>query len=201
MKVALIGPRFTAHPIKTPWVAVDGGLDHWKRIGSDPLFAIGDWDSLKNKKLLKKVDHATLPTRKDRNDLYYALEIVKNLPIKEVELYGFQDGRLDHELANVTELSRFCEENKKLILTCYGVSERIIFISQKRISLKLKKGQTVSVFSMGKKPAARVTIRGLEYSLTNGKLSASSLGLSNQVVKSNCQFSVGTGVLMIIINQ
>lgn len=201
MKIALVGPRFDSKKINTPWVAVDGGLDHWKKVGSDPLFAVGDWDSLKNKKLLSRVDHATLPRKKDRNDLYYALQIVKSLPVREIELFGFHDGRLDHEWANLAELARFAKENKKLLLTCHGPKERIFFVSGRKISLKLKRGQTVSVFSVGEKPATGVTIKGLEYSLSNGRLEATSLGLSNRVVRPRCQFSVGTGVLMIIINQ
>lgn len=207
MKFVFVGPRFNlrdvsrVHKLQAPWVAVDGGLDFIDRIGDEPLFAVGDWDSLKNKKLLNQVDHITLPVRKDRNDLYYALESIKSVEPSEIHLYGFDLGRIDHELSNLFELAQFVERNPSVHIVYERRDETLILLSQSQMKPKLKKGQTVSFFSLGSKPAENVTLKGFEYPLHNEKLKPSSLALSNQVLTTRCQISVGRGVLMMIINQ
>ncbi|MCM0607127.1 MAG: thiamine diphosphokinase [Xanthomonadaceae bacterium] len=207
MKFILVGPRFNSKDatklkkLNAPWIAVDGGLDFIKKIGIEPLFAIGDWDSLKNKKLLKHCDHITLPVRKDRNDLYYALEALKGLDPSEVHLFGFDLGRLDHEMSNLFEISAFIENNQKIKVIYLRRDEQLHFVSQAKHSLNLKQNQIVSFFSMGEKPARDVSLTGFEYALKGETLYPSSHALSNRAIKKKCQISVATGVLMIVINQ
>ena len=113
--VLLIGPmNFDYSEVKSDWVIfVDGGSKHHSHLKPDGFF-VGDGDSSTEKMHLK------LPENKDVSDLGYVLQ---NLPktLKEVQLWGFLGGRIDHQLAVFGELNKvillgnlkkICVENK-----------------------------------------------------------------------------------------
>jgi len=183
---------------KNPWIiAVDGGLDVLAKIGRLPDLAVGDWDSLKKKSLLNKVDHITLPHQKDASDLAYALRLVEGLYVSAVRGIGFSGGRLDHELSNIFELAQFAARYREPEIQVLTESEHFYFVSSK-LSLKSKPGSLLSCFSVGAKEARGVTLQGVEYALKKATLPPSSLGLSNVVKKARCQVSVTQGVLLVV---
>ena len=113
--VFLIGPmNFDYSEVKSDWVVfVDGGSKHHPHLKSEGIF-VGDGDSSTEEMHLK------LPENKDVSDLGFVLQSLPNT-VKEVQLWGFSGGRIDHQLAVFGELNkvilrgnlkRICVENK-----------------------------------------------------------------------------------------
>lgn len=205
MKPVLVGPQATKRQIQriskdAAVIAVDGGLDVLWLARCRPEFAIGDWDSLKKRSLLKDVDHFTLPVKKDRNDLYYGLTLARGLDFPIIECIGFLGGRRDHEVSNYLEFARFVEENPQTCVKVIGETETLYWLSHNQLSLTLRKSQVVSIFSMGSEDARKVSLKGFEYALRGARLSRSSQGLSNVARSKVCSVSVGQGVLMVMVN-
>lgn len=180
-------------------VAVDGGIEAWKSFGLEPHFAIGDWDSLKSRSLLKGLTYLTLPTRKDRSDLSYACHAAAYLGADELVCVGVTGGRADHHLASLLELSQ-ADLPLRAPIRAIDAQAETIFLSENSPAWRRKglRGQLVSVFALG--GAARgVTLSGLEYSLRNAKLEPSSLGLSNVARGGEVRVSLKRGRLVIVL--
>ena len=81
-----------------PYIAVDGGLEHLHRQSIQPLFAIGDFDSLEHKEYLQGLEVLRFPTHKDETDTELAISEALNRGYDEIDLYGVIGGRIDHFL-------------------------------------------------------------------------------------------------------
>lgn len=191
-------------------IAVDEGLRKCLDAELTPDIAVGDWDSLSNRKLLAKVPHLTLPCDKDRSDLYYALEVALSLEPEAVICIGFSGGRPDHHLGMLLDLARLAAASDdfdfttRLKTVCAIAPDAEYYFLSKRIPRwqgKLKEGQLLSVFALGGE-ASGVTLRGLEYPLRNAPLSPSSRALSNEVSGAHgglCSVQLSSGQLVVVI--
>jgi thiamine pyrophosphokinase len=187
------------------WIAVDGGLDVLDALKVRPDLMIGDWDSLKNRKLLDSysaVQRVDLSTKKDRSDFSYALNVLpKN--VKHVFGFGFLGGRLDHALAVFYEVELWLAKRKNTVLELVSESERVLFLapssSDRRISVM--RDSVFSVFSVSPK-ATGVYLQGAKYSLYNAELRPSSLGLSNVVHSEKNQIRIRhrQGILALVFS-
>lgn len=99
--VTLVGPLHDRpHTPDRPTIYVDGGAQ-WRPAKSTwPQISVGDGDSF-----LNPLDE-TLPKEKDNSDLAFALHALPK-SVSDVQLIGFLDGALDHELANLGEIHQF----------------------------------------------------------------------------------------------
>lgn len=184
-------------------VAVDGGLDVWSKLGIRPHFAVGDWDSLRDKKRgLKQVPHLSLSTSKDRSDLFYAVIAAIEAGATEVVCVGVTGGRLDHHLAMLYDLSEFStgRYGKLLSVQARGGDGDTYFLSEKIPIWKgsLMKGQIISILGM-KDGATGVSLEGFKYNLRNASMGLSSYGLSNIALKRTCRVSLKKGRLLVVI--
>lgn len=186
-------------------VGVDGGTDTWFRLRYRPDFAIGDWDSLKNRKLLGELPHLSLPQAKDQGDLACAIKAARYLypGLREMICLDVIGGRRDHELAMIFDLAQACSKpGKALEISALSRDANYHFVDPKMGTWKLPPaatpGSTVSVFAVGG-PARGVTLRGCKFSLKNGSLRPSSRGLSNRVTAREPSVSVRSGALMIVL--
>jgi thiamine pyrophosphokinase len=90
-------------------IFVDGGMNYCDDFQS--YMSVGDSDSWDGE------HHHQLNKKKERSDLYHALELVP-VDIKHIHLYGFSGGRSDHFLMNLGEISHFLSK-RDLELSIY----------------------------------------------------------------------------------
>ncbi len=191
--IILLGPMIRSHRIYSSWlrrrfkkdsclvIAVDGGLDHASILGLLPDQAVGDWDSLKNKKLLKsfKEKYVThLESEKDHSDYFHALKLALKSKATEVIAVGFLGGRSDHQFSVLHESLSWSQKTGKQI-TLLGLRECWVSFRGKFNSRKGKsKSSCFSIFNGGH-GKSKVSIIGAKYSGRSIQLDTSSKGLSN----------------------
>ena len=122
-------------------IAADGGVNHLRALGVDPLVVIGDMDSvaLEHQQLWER--NLFFPiAEQDSTDFEKSLA---RLAAPMIFGVGFLGGRFDHTLAAQTVLLRY--PHRKCILLG---SEDIVFLAPPRLSLDLPLETRLSLFPM-----------------------------------------------------
>lgn len=180
-------------------IAIDGGLDLCHKLGLKPDLAVGDWDSLRNKALLKKYAHVSLPPRKDRSDFFFALHAAEGA--KHIIGLGLTGGRPDHQHAVFSE-SLLALKAKIVDRVSFPGSDADFHFFRggagKSIRLETEFGQSVSVFPcLG--PARGISLFGLQYGLRDAALDIGSRGLSNIACANTIEIRARSGILMVVL--
>ena len=89
------------------YIGVDRGIEILVNQGIKPIYAIGDFDSIKNKDLLVQLEIERLPTRKDITDSHAAIDYAISKGYDEIDVYGVTGGRLDHFLSAMCLLEKY----------------------------------------------------------------------------------------------
>ena len=147
-------------------LAADGGLAHVQALGLTPNGILGDFDSLG----YVPEGSTVYPVEKDDTDAMLAVKKGLELGHREFLLYGSLDGpRLDHTVANFQTLQYLADRGA----TGHLVGKRQIVTVVKDSAIRFPAGTTgiVSVFCLGQ-DAHGVTLKGLQYPLENGTLTA-----------------------------
>ena len=173
-------------------IAADGGLRHFEKIDRAPDVILGDFDSLGYIPDGARV----FPVEKDDTDVMLAVRHGLAAGCREFFIYGGMDGkRLDHTLANLQALVFLKDHNARGFLLGHHQiatairSESLIFENAKGI---------LSVFAIGE-PAEGVTLRGVQYQLENGMLTADfPLGVSNHFTENISRITVKHGTLLVL---
>ncbi len=133
-----------------PQVAVDGGV----KFAVDPVMWAGDGDSGKPPK------SAPIAFKKDQDvtDLRFCLEIIRKGDWRELHIFGFLDGRKDHELANFGEIYAVLKKRRK-------PSSAVFYDAQNRPSIRFfqagqHKVKLRGIFSVLVIEPAKITITG-----------------------------------------
>jgi len=174
-------------------LAADGGLAHLQALGLKPNGIIGDFDSLG----YVPEGSIVFPVEKDDTDAMLAVKKGLELGYREFVLYGSLDGpRLDHTVANFQTLQYLADHGATGYLV--GKTQLVTLVKDGAIRFPAAAKGIISLFCMGK-DATGVTIRGLQYPLENGTLSAGfPLGVSNHFVGEPAEISVKNGSLLVI---
>ena len=174
-------------------LAADGGYAHCKAFGVTPNEVLGDFDSLQ----YVPQDATVFPVEKDDTDSMLAVRRGLQLGYRDFLLYGSLDGtRLDHTVANFQTLQFLADRGA----TGYLVGKDYIVTVVKNGVLRFsgEAGGILSVFCMGA-DAHGVTLRGLQYPLTDGTLTAGfPLGVSNHFIGKAAEVSVTKGSLLVL---
>ena len=122
-------------------IAADGGVNHLRALGVDPLAVIGDMDSvaLEHQQLWERNLFVPI-AEQDSTDFEKSLA---RLAAPMIFGVGFLGGRFDHALAAQTVLVRY--PHLKCILLG---SEDIVFLAPPRLSLDLPLETRLSLFPM-----------------------------------------------------
>lgn len=183
-------------------IGVDGGVAHWVCAGYTPDLGVGDWDSLRTKRILKEIPHVTLSQSKDRSDLYFSLKAALEFGAQELICLGVTGDRPDHHLAVILDLFEFARGVHGPIggVRVLSADADYLFLTESLPTQKmlLKKGQLVSIFAMNG-TAKGLRLLGFKYPLVDGVLTPSSHGLSNLAVKRNCEVSLRKGQVLVIM--
>ena len=177
-------------------IAADGGLVHTESLGIAPNLILGDFDSLG----YTPENSTVFPVEKDDTDAMLAVKQGLELGCKEFLLYGSLDGpRLDHTVANFQTLQYLADHGATGTLV--GKTQLVTLVKNGSITLPARDSGIVSVFCMGQ-DATGVTIKGLQYPLEHGTLSAGfPLGVSNHFMGKAAEISVESGSLLIICDK
>src|SRR5690554_3433162 len=109
-------------------IAVDQGLFDAYKQGIEVDMAIGDFDSLEDKNLLKNVEHITLNPEKDLTDTESAIIHAQSLKPNHIYILGGLGGiRFEHSYANLLLIKDYDNVSiisdqtviKKYIVGCY----------------------------------------------------------------------------------
>jgi thiamine pyrophosphokinase len=174
-------------------IAADGGLCHMEKLGIRPDVILGDFDSLGYIPQKSQV----FPVEKDDTDSMLAVRRGLELGCDRFVLYGALEGpRLDHTVANFQTLQFLADRGVRGTLV--GKDVLVTVIKDGNLNLPALKEGIVSVFCLGC-DARGVTIRGLQYPLEQGTLTAGfPLGVSNHFVGQEGLISVENGSLLVI---
>lgn len=174
-------------------LAADGGLRHISALGLTPNAILGDFDSLGYVPTGAEV----FPVEKDDTDAMLAVRHGLQLGFREFVIYGGLDGqRLDHTVANYQTLQFLADNGAKGYLI--GKDYIVTVIKNETIGFSQAAEGILSLFCLGA-DACGVNIRGLQYPLENGTLTAGfPLGVSNHFVGKAAEISVKNGSLLVM---
>ncbi|MBQ4641885.1 MAG: thiamine diphosphokinase [Oscillospiraceae bacterium] len=174
-------------------LAADGGLAHLQALGLMPHGILGDFDSLG----YVPEGSTVFPVEKDDTDAILAVRKGLELGYREFVLYGSLDGpRLDHTVANFQTLQFLADHGAAGYLI--GKTYMVTVVKNGRLKFDPAATGILSVFCMGA-DAAGVTIKGLQYPLEGGTLTAGfPIGVSNHFVGKPAEISVKQGSLLVM---
>lgn len=174
-------------------IAADGGVTHCAQIGRKPDVILGDFDSLGYVPEGAQV----FPVEKDDTDIMLSIRHGLDRGFREFLIYGGLEGpRLDHTVANFQALSYLRKHGSRGYLI--GKNQIMTVIENETAVFPASAQGVLSAFCMGA-DATGVTIRGLQYPLENGTLTADfPLGVSNHFVGKEAEISVQNGRLLLI---
>ena len=154
---------------------------------------LGDFDSLGYVPEGAQV----FPVEKDDTDILLAIRHGLESGFREFLIYGGVEGpRLDHAIANLQALSYLRAHGARGYLI--GKTQIMTVIEQESAVFASSAEGILSVFCIGK-DAQGVTLKGLQYSLENGTLSAQfPLGVSNHFMGAEASVAVKNGRLLLI---
>jgi thiamine pyrophosphokinase len=155
-------------------VAADGGANVARVLGVPPNVIIGDLDSItpSTRRHFRSSLIVRL-TRQDNTDLEKALDYIASGGPAEVMILGMTGNRIDFTLANLAVIWKYTE---RLHLTVRGDGWRA-FAVKRRADFRVRKGTTISLLPFG--ICRGITIRGMQYPLTNASMKVGDVGVSN----------------------
>ncbi len=179
-------------------ISADGGLRHMRRLGLNPDYLIGDFDSLDGE-LPEGIPIERHPAEKDDTDTALAVKKGLALGCEAFLLYGCLGGSLSHTIANLQLLISLAKHGKQAVLI--GDKTRVYAISDGAIAFEPSETGKISVYSFSSR-AEGVTLEGLKYPLENAVLTNDfPLGASNEFLGKPSRISVYNGDLILILEK
>lgn len=163
-------------------IGVDGGVDEALEAGIELDLAIGDFDSIESRDVLRGIKHIKLPTEKNDTDTLYAINYVKKeLGYNVTILGGIGGTRVEHTYANIMLMYQF---NNLVIESEYSTVFKLekgthLLQNSKYINYKY-----LSIFPLYNNTV--ISLSGFKYNLDNYNLNLGNItGISNQFDLSN----------------
>lgn len=175
-------------------VAADGGANIARMLGIRPGVIIGDLDSV-TKQTLKFFASAKLirVRRQDNTDLEKALDYLVERKQTSVIILAATGKRLDHTLGNLSVLWNYTRSFPMTIVADGWIAVPI----DGKLKAEAKVGTTVSLIPFG--ACSGITLRGLQYSLTDATMAVGEIGVSNVVVKQAFSIGVKKGKMLMMV--
>ncbi len=184
-------------------IGVDGGAEFLfeNKIPFDA--AIGDFDSVRNKKIPEELEKSEMeilkfPKEKDFSDTELAVRFALKKGYSDFTFTNSLGKRTDHLLFNISVMLFLLKRGKKCEIL---EQNEEIYITNKSLELKNKKGYTVSVYPLTQ-TAVIENSYGLKYPLENIRIRKdSTLTLSNIAVQNKIRIKVKSGAILLIIEK
>ena len=175
-------------------VAADGGANTARRHGVRPHVIIGDLDSIRPATRKAFASSMTIHVRRqDNTDLEKALDYLKGRGVAEVFILGATGRRVDFTLANLSVMWKY---TPPMNLTIIG-DEWYAMAVQGRRSIPARPGTTVSLIPFGM--CRGITLKGLQYPLTESSMRVGEIGVSNVVTRSPFTVIVRSGKMLVFV--
>jgi thiamine pyrophosphokinase len=175
-------------------VAADGGANSARSVGITPHVIIGDLDSMTRATRHHFRNVVTLHVaRQDNTDLEKALDFLASHHVQEVTILGATGKRIDFTLGNFVALwnySAFME------IRLAGDGWFAMPVGRKKV-VAAPTGTTVSLIPFGS--CDGVSLRGLEFPLTNVSMRVGETGVSNVVRRSPFSVRVRRGAMLLVV--
>lgn len=157
------------HDERIFYVGVDRGVDHLLRFNIFPHMIIGDLDSIYYEHLMRLLSESTAyflisNWDKDYTDGQRAVEIVKQLGIKNVVLIGIWGSEIDHFMGNLSLFSMYFG-HFEMMIGYTGI--QILELVEGKIVRKLKLGTPVSFVPYD--DVVELTLKGLYWEVNRRK--------------------------------
>ncbi|BAL80623.1 thiamine pyrophosphokinase [Caldisericum exile AZM16c01] len=179
-------------------IGVDAGAETLLESGVKVDLAIGDFDSLRNKDLLKKINHLEYPKEKDYSDTEIAVTHALSLGYDEIILTNMLGGRTDHLLFNLSILYRIFKEGKSAKIL---ENKEEIYIFNSSIEVKTDINDIISIFPLLGKISFKDS-RGLYYPLTGKSVElGETLTLSNYAVSNSVFVEIEESIAILILKR
>ena len=174
------------------FVFCDGGLKHKERLGVEPDFIVGDFDSYEMPKITENM--LVLPTVKDDTDTFAAVKLMLDKGYREFLFVGVIGERLDHTLGNISILLYLKKHNAVGVIVD-DYSE--MFLLKDTVKIAKNSCSYFSILSLGEKLEG-VDIIGAKYPLENAVIQNSyQFAVSNEPVN-DTEISAKKGEALII---
>ncbi len=154
-------------------IAADGGLEVVEILGLDCDIAIGDFDSLKNLKLLDNVKFKKFDKDKDASDTELAISYAKEKGCDEYVLIGGGEGRMDHLLGIWSVFKKYGPPS------CWLTRKDALYLVEGKKVFKTSIGETVSILNSVIGTKATVTCEKLKWPLVDYDITSDRFSLSN----------------------
>ncbi|GAB4186131.1 MAG: thiamine diphosphokinase [Simkaniaceae bacterium] len=177
-------------------IAVDGGIEHCKKMNIIPDCIVGDFDSAAQNtlRIYKNVKQYRYPKDKDKTDLELALEISEEDTAKKITVFAAMGNRIDHTLANIYLLTRY---KGRLFLEN---EQEILFVIKNYVKLSTAKNQIISLLPLHGKVSG-ISTSHLKWNLKNSSMDKNFFGISNICLKKEIEISVKKGDLLCILQK
>jgi thiamine pyrophosphokinase len=173
----------------------DGALKALIKFNIVPDFIIGDLDSIYENEIVKLSPSTRLIkiSRQSDSDVEKCIKHAIKLKYTEAVLLGADGGRLDHSIANLSQVIKYFP---RIILKIVN-NDSFLFPITKKIQMNSIKGEIISIFAFSSK--VRVSTEGLKYKLTNALLVfGRSESLSNSAMKRLISIEVKNGIAFVV---
>ncbi|MBE6552325.1 MAG: thiamine diphosphokinase [Ruminococcaceae bacterium] len=175
-------------------IAADKGYETLKKIGLEPAFAVGDFDSLEF--VPTDTEIILHPVEKDDTDMSLAVNEGIKRGFDTFVIYGGMGGRPDHTYANIQLAADMAKKGIKVFFIGEGYTVTALYESEILFDKKAK--GNISVFSVTDSSKG-VYEQGLKYSLSDAVLTNTvPLGVSNEFMGTESRVSVKKGILLVM---
>lgn len=177
-------------------VCADGAYNYLKNY-CVPDVLVGDFDSLdirfaQAKKIIR------LEVEKDFTDGHIALLQLLEAGINDIDIYGAEGGRLDHQLANYSLLALAAKNGARAVIR---TAKFDIFFAKGEFTAPAEINKTVSLVPFSDQTHILAT-RGLKYSINNdvyGRLHIK--GISNSAIAQTIGFTIKSGCALVFVEK
>jgi thiamine pyrophosphokinase len=175
-------------------IAVDKGIELYKKLDTEPDYLIGDLDSASQESIewaeSNDVEIIKYRPEKDFTDIDLAIDFAINNNSDEIIISGFLGDRLDHIFGALLLLKKYSEN--------IMFKEEFLEISKapKKLEMNVIPGEIWSLFSLSEKTEG-IYLKGFKYPLKNGTLFINNpIGISNETIDNNIEISYEKGCLI-----
>ena len=178
------------------WIGVDRGTYDLLQAKIQPVFAVGDFDSVSNHErrwIQEQMDVEVMPREKDDTDLAYAVKQAFDLGYKKVKIYGATGGRLDHFMGAMQILKHASFKEQKIQLID---QHNVIELLDVGTYSKRHKKQFDYISFIPATDHVRLSLKGFKYELNEAFLEqGSTLTISNEFKDRNATVIVHEGLI------
>lgn len=180
-------------------IVVDGALETTHRLGIQPDFIVGDFDTV-NQLLLNYYDKDIIlrhPPEKDQTDTELAIETAQKLGCKKIKFFGATGSRLDHSLGNIFLLEGLLKQGFEAEII--NENNRL-YIKNQGFGLKRTEaaGDYVSLLPLTE-TVENVTLCGFKYPVENLTFyREKTLGISNEITEEEATIEFSKGIFIVV---